>query len=1098
MAGENINRKLNIYINDKEVVNSMAGINREIGKTRNALKLLNKGADDYDEQVANLTKTLSELTEKQEEFKSELKLTNKEMSAARDNFANLLGGIAAGDMQAVQTGMLAIRGSIVATTQAAWAFVATPIGAAIAVIAGLGLAAKAVDDFNESIKESNQLLDNLGVDTKLRPAIQGIADTFKVGFEQIAKSIDDMVDLGLVKNEFEALDKIKEGLVKAPDKNEFLSMLQSNGIAAKNLGLQLESVISLNESFEASGANAEAIFGALQKSSSTLIFQSPALKKSMGSAFGAAFTSELLSQVKSGSITYYDALDKIYKKGEEVGISNQKQAQLAKDLFGKSAIAAGGYEMILGNVAAAHGKNTKALTETQKQTQALAESNIQLAQAQNEALKLDGYNRWKNNALLALNSVKKAWYSMISGIVNNKEDLIKQASLTGEVNKLKDEQKNFSDYMALRQKRLGKNFDWEKEKAEHLADVLKRMNDGWTTPDENAAFEFQISVIKNSKNTTVKTKAVDGPSDEEIKASDAAAKSREKQLSDAQKHAEDQLKIENDLQKSLNDSKAKADELKFGLIEDDFSRERALINAEFDKKIENFELNIKKEQEAIDKLKSNIANPATSKDDLVSYKKQLKDRLEIQENYNQAMLYTDQTRDLKLGALQEKYLEKDLQKKEEAFQYQLKENQIRHNNELSSIKTLADAKKVLSNYLKEDEINKITSLEDAKKIIKEKHLQEDFNTQKKHLDDLAEIYKKLLAGETVEGFKILTDEETEHIKKNAQKVALALSQMVPPTTTGGDLTKSDYLKGLSGLDILGSSPEQWDAVFGSLDTAEKKIAAVATVVGGLQNAFGMYFQFVEAGEKRNLQKFETASRKKKDALSDQLDKGIITQEVYNARVAKIDSELAKKKAELEYKQAKRQKAMQIANIIASTAMSIMSIWSTGGGTRFADFGISAGILTGIASALGAAQLGLVLAQPLPDKNGFHDGGYTGSGNERNSPGPVHYDEYVIPKKVLFGNDPVVPNIVGYLEAKRTGKEPNVQDDGRTSTTTSQGGSVSASTDIQVVNALNRNSAILEKIEDEGLKSYLVNDYQTAKKMRDKIKEVTKLETNAKP
>jgi hypothetical protein len=34
---------------------------------------------------------------------------------------------------------------------------------------------------------------------------------------------------------------------------------------------------------------------------------------------------------------------------------------------------------------------------------------------------------------------------------------------------------------------------------------------------------------------------------------------------------------------------------------------------------------------------------------------------------------------------------------------------------------------------------------------------------------------------------------------------------------------------------------------------------------------------------------------------------------------------------------------------------------------------------------------------------------------------VHYDEYVVPKKVLFSNDPVVPNIVGYLEAKRTGK-----------------------------------------------------------------------------
>jgi hypothetical protein len=41
MAGENINRRLNIYINDK-VVNSLSGITREMGKTRNELKNLNK------------------------------------------------------------------------------------------------------------------------------------------------------------------------------------------------------------------------------------------------------------------------------------------------------------------------------------------------------------------------------------------------------------------------------------------------------------------------------------------------------------------------------------------------------------------------------------------------------------------------------------------------------------------------------------------------------------------------------------------------------------------------------------------------------------------------------------------------------------------------------------------------------------------------------------------------------------------------------------------------------------------------------------------------------------------------------------------------
>jgi hypothetical protein len=157
--------------------------------------------------------------------------------------------------------------------------------------------------------------------------------------------------------------------------------------------------------------------------------------------------------------------------------------------------------------------------------------------------------------------------------------------------------------------------------------------------------------------------------------------------------------------------------------------------------------------------------------------------------------------------------------------------------------------------------------------------------------------------------------------------------------------------------------------------------------------------------------------------------------------------------------------------------------------------IVASVLIG---AMGTLELATIIKQPLPDKSGFYDGGYTGDGNEKNSPGPVHYGEYVVPKKVLFSNDPAVPNIVGYLEAKRTGKQPMTQEDAGSSATNSQGGSASAVVGMQVVNALNRNSNILEKLEEDGVRSYLVNDYQTAKKMRDKIKEVTKNETNAKP
>lgn len=1085
---ENINRKLNIYINDKEVVNSLSGITREMGKTRNELKNLNKNSADYDADVAKLAKHLRDLRERQEEFTDELKLTNKEMNAAQENFSNLLGGLATGDMKAVQEGLMGIRSSIVASSQAAWAFVATPIGAFVAGFVALGLAAKQVFDFNESIKETNQLLDNLGVDRNLRPAIQAIADTYQVGFESLANAIDNMVDLGLVKNEFEALEKIKEGLVKAPDKNGFLAMLDANGIAAKNLGLQLEDIISLNESFEASGANAEAVFGALQKSSSTLILQSPQLKKSLENAFGAAFTKDLLSQVKSGSITYYDALERIYKKGEELGISNQKQAQLAKDLFGKSAIAAGGYEMILGNVAIAQGKQTEALTETQIETKKLADSNIELAKAQDLALKLDGYNRWKNNALLALNWVKTAWYDMLSGVMNSQEDLINASKKTGAENRIKDEAKYFNDYMENRKKRLGDAFDWEKERAEHLADVMKRMNSGWNTDVEQKSFDLQITTIKNAKNPNAKKQSPDGLSDDDKKSGETAAKKREKELADAKRHSDDLLKQLEASKKELLATERSFEDLKLANQKEGYDKELALLNEEYSRKIEDTKSKVSQLQEEINKLNADAKNPGNSKDDIAVVKATIANKIAAQIDYNASLVDIEKSRIIKIGALQEKYLQKDIQDQEAANARALQNLQTKHNNELSSITTLEDAKTVLSSYLSEDELKKVTTLEEAKKKIKQQFQNEELTLQQEHLADLMAQMQILLNGTNEFGISLISPEEREKLLEFMDQFASKFAAIGVQKAEGEN--QETEKKAPSGIDLLGYSPEQWEEAFNNFDTLEGKLEAVGMAVLGLKNAFGMYFQFLEAGEKRTMQKFEANNRKKQADLNDQLEKGYITQEVYNARKAKLDAELAKKKAEIEYKQAKREKIMNIASIIGNTAVGVSKALAQGG--------LIAGVpFAAIVAGLGAIQLALAIAQPLPEKGGFYDGGYTGSGPERNSPGPVHYDEYVVPKKVLFSNDPVVPNIMGYLEAKRTGKNPQITQDETNSTQTNQNNSNGSTTDVAVVNALNRNSLILEKIEEEGLPAYLVNDIKTAKKMRDKIKEVNKLESNAK-
>jgi hypothetical protein len=62
------------------------------------------------------------------------------------------------------------------------------------------------------------------------------------------------------------------------------------------------------------------------------------------------------------------------------------------------------------------------LSEAEKQQKELADSNLELAQAQDKALKSDGFERWKRNALLAINSKKGCWYDFIYTIT--REDIV--------------------------------------------------------------------------------------------------------------------------------------------------------------------------------------------------------------------------------------------------------------------------------------------------------------------------------------------------------------------------------------------------------------------------------------------------------------------------------------------------------------------------------------------------------------------------------------------------------------------------------------------------------------------------------------------------
>lgn len=111
-----------------------------------------------------------------------------------------------------------------------------------------------------------------------------------------------------------------------------------------------------------------------------------------------------------------------------------------------------------------------------------------------------------------------------------------------------------------------------------------------------------------------------------------------------------------------------------------------------------------------------------------------------------------------------------------------------------------------------------------------------------------------------------------------------------------------------------------------------------------------------------VQEAEQQNEQEKAALDKRLKAGLIAQKQYDDKVAKLDSELAQKKAEETRKQAIREKELAAFQIALNTAAAIMKIWAE---VPKMDFGVSTLALTAVAGTMGALQLAAVLSEPLP-------------------------------------------------------------------------------------------------------------------------------------
>ncbi|UOX35329.1 hypothetical protein LXD69_07360 [Flavobacterium sediminilitoris] len=1117
MAGENVNRRLNIYINDREVTNSLIGVNREMAKVRGQMRGLNKGSADYQHQLDKLNKEYKYLEAVQKEFKDDIygvkkgfddttksaKDTTEELGAAQEAFSNLFTGLRTGNLLQVKEGLMAIKLGLQATAKAAWAFVKTPIGATIVILAGIAKATKEWINYNEELAKATRTTEAI---TKLSGEALNQARIQAQVIEQIyGKPFEDTLNTAnVLVNEFgisfeEALNKIENNLVAGAQYNdEYLQSIKEYSTFFAQAGYSVEEFQGIiNAGFDL-GIYSDKLPDAIKEFSLSINEQTKATKDALEDAYGKEFTDKILKGVKDGSISAKEALKLMAEEATRVGLNAKTAQQLTADLFRGAGEDAGGALKIFQAVERSYKLQTLALTPLQESLNEVAASQKLLIETQDALFQSEGFELWKNDLITMFNQVKQGFYSLIYEITNGfgsmQEKAKEDSEKTAINNYTTDALAAFDDYIKRREKSMGKEFNLEKVRQERLEMLRKQYSSSgagsWDASESQIQvqkrLEAEIEAVQKyiPKSVKINTEKTEAELAAEAKLRADAAKKHHAEL-------EKQLKEREALDKQLLATQRAFQDAQLELMADGYEKEKAKINLEYDRKIEDLRSHLFKESELKELQKQiDAAKNSGNKGEAERLQGLLNQKIAINQAYNDTIIAAEQTRNLKIGQLQEKYLAEEFKREEEAHQRNLLRLDTKQKNELNGIKSLDDAKEILSKSLSEKEINGITSLEEAKKAIQKQHLTEKFEMEKANLDKVVKQYQSLLALDLSMGNTFLSDEQRDEIVKNLEIVENKLAGLVPPPDEAESRTFDEAKN--HGIDILGFDAGKWEALFDGLETFAEKLAAVQMVAGALKNAFSSYFDFMAAGEARTLQKFERSADRRKKLLSDQLEKGMISQELYTARVAKIDEELNRKKAEIEYKQAKRQKIFQAAQIVANTAQAIMSIWAQV--PKF-DFGVSAGIMTGVVSALGALQLATVLRQPLPEK-GYKMGGFTPRGNRNKVAGVTHQDEYVIPADVLYDDDPAMPDIMSYIEGKRTGKIIPSSSSSGTETENLNNKSIASNVELYLAKIIDRNSDLIEKQLKEGLIAWLEVDIPTAKKIRKKIQELELIENSA--
>lgn len=154
--------------------------------------------------------------------------------------------------------------------------------------------------------------------------------------------------------------------------------------------------------------------------------------------------------------------------------------------------------------------------------------------------------------------------------------------------------------------------------------------------------------------------------------------------------------------------------------------------------------------------------------------------------------------------------------------------------------------------------------------------------------------------------------------------------------------------------------ENWQSALGLMSQGLQEFANAAFDI------YGSIAQIQDNMMEAELQKTQETYDAKSAALQQQLNRGVISQKAYDAKMQKLNEEKEKKERKLKHEQFAREKTANIIQALVNGALAVTNIWS-----QWAGQPIVAAVLTAVAATTNALQIAAIASQPNP----YYKGGY---------------------------------------------------------------------------------------------------------------------------